>query len=63
MNVEHKSSNLWKLLLVILAIAGAVAAVAVVCVRMQKEIGALRYRLEQWMRLRPAPLKVDLTED
>lgn len=61
--MEHKSSNLWKLLLVLLAIAGAVTALAVVYVRMRKEIGALRYRIEQWMRLRPTPLEVDLTEE
>lgn len=61
--MERKSSNLLKLILVLVAIAGAVTALAIVYVRMRKEIGALRYRLEQWMRLRPSPLKVDLTEE
>ncbi len=61
--MEHKSNGVWRTVLVILAAVGVIAAIAVVYVRMRKEIGALRYRLEQWMRLRPEPLTVDLTEE
>ncbi len=60
--MEQKNGSVLRVVLAILAIVGVVAAVAVVITRMEKEIGALRYRLEQWMRLRPAPLTVDLTE-
>lgn len=61
--MEQKSNGVWRTVLVILAAVGVIAAIAVVYVRMRKEIGALHYRLEQWMRLRPEPLTVDLTEE
>ncbi len=61
--MEQKSNGVWRVVLILLAAVGVIAALAVVYVRMRKEIGALRYRLEQWMRLRPEPLTVDLTEE
>lgn len=61
--MERKGNGALRTVLTILTVVGIVAAVAVVFVRMEKEIAALRYRLEQWMRLRPEPLTVDLTEE
>ncbi len=61
--MEQKSNGVWRVVLILLAAVGVIAALAMVYVRMRKEIGALRYRLEQWMRLRPEPLTVDLTEE
>ena len=61
--MEQKSNGVLRTVLAILAVVAAVAALAIVFIRMEREIGALRYRLEQWMRLRPEPLTVDLTEE
>lgn len=61
--MERKSCGALRTILTILTLVGVVAAAAVVFVRMEKEIGALRYRLEQWMRLRQEPMTMELTED
>ena len=61
--MEQKSNGVFKAVLVILVLAGIAVGAAVLFSRMQKEIGALRYRLEQWMRLRPEPMTVDLVEE
>ena len=61
--MERKSRGALRTLLAILTVVGVVAAAAVIFVRMEKEIAALRYRLEQWMRLRPEPMTVELTEE